>query len=304
MEQRADPWIYKHTDGYYYFTASVPEYDRIELRRAKTIEGLAEAPTKNIWHKHDKGEMSHLIWAPELHYVHGKWYIYFAAGHTMEVLDHRIYVLACEAANPLEGEWREKGKLDTKSDQFALDATSFLYNNQQYLVWAQQEPSIPGHSNLYIAKMSTPWVIEGTPVMLSKPQYGWECVNFAVNEGPAVLIQGDKLFISYSASGVDRNYCMGLLWCHKSDNFLNPAVWHKSPGPVFVTSDANSQYGPGHNCFTTAEDGATDLLVYHSRDYEKVVGDPLYDSNRHARVQPFSWTDDGMPDFGIPAKNS
>ena len=34
--QRADPWIYKHTDGYYYFTASVPEYDRIEIRRSKT----------------------------------------------------------------------------------------------------------------------------------------------------------------------------------------------------------------------------------------------------------------------------
>ena len=37
IEQRADPWIYKHTDGAYYFTASVPEYDRIELRRAEAI---------------------------------------------------------------------------------------------------------------------------------------------------------------------------------------------------------------------------------------------------------------------------
>ncbi|MDA5483519.1 alpha-N-arabinofuranosidase, partial [Yersinia intermedia] len=32
IEQRADPFIYRHTDGYYYFTASVPEYDRLELR--------------------------------------------------------------------------------------------------------------------------------------------------------------------------------------------------------------------------------------------------------------------------------
>ena len=45
IEQRADPYIYKHTDGYYYFTASVPLYDQIELRRATTIEGLATAPT-------------------------------------------------------------------------------------------------------------------------------------------------------------------------------------------------------------------------------------------------------------------
>lgn len=35
--QRADPCIYKHKDGYYYFTASVPAYDCIEIRRAKTL---------------------------------------------------------------------------------------------------------------------------------------------------------------------------------------------------------------------------------------------------------------------------
>ena len=39
--QRADPYVYRHTDGYYYFTASVPEYDCIELRRAKTLNELA-----------------------------------------------------------------------------------------------------------------------------------------------------------------------------------------------------------------------------------------------------------------------
>ena len=26
IEQRADPYVYKHTDGYYYFTGSVPQY--------------------------------------------------------------------------------------------------------------------------------------------------------------------------------------------------------------------------------------------------------------------------------------
>ena len=41
-EQRADPWVYRHTDGYYYMTASVPEYDRIEIRKSKTIQGIGE----------------------------------------------------------------------------------------------------------------------------------------------------------------------------------------------------------------------------------------------------------------------
>lgn len=67
--QRADPFIYKHTDGYYYFTASVPAYNLIEIRRAKTLEGLAHAALRTVWRKHDKGPMSQLIWAPEIHYT-------------------------------------------------------------------------------------------------------------------------------------------------------------------------------------------------------------------------------------------
>jgi GH43 family beta-xylosidase len=32
----ADPYILRH-DGNYYFVASVPEYDRLEIRRASTL---------------------------------------------------------------------------------------------------------------------------------------------------------------------------------------------------------------------------------------------------------------------------
>ena len=120
---------------------------------------------------------------------------------------------------------------------------------------------------------------------------------FAVNEGPAAIVRNKKLFISYSASGVDENYCMGLLWCNVDDNFLEPNNWHKSDKPVFASSNENKQYGTGHNSFTLAEDKTTDILVYHARDYKKLVGDPLFDPNRHTRVKPFVWDDSGMPHF-------
>lgn len=48
--------------------------------------------------------------------------------------------------------------------------------------------------------------------------------------------------------------------------------------------EANGQYGPGHNSFTISEDGSQDILVYHARSYREIVGDPLYDPNRHTRV--------------------
>ena len=85
---------------------------------------------------------------------------------------------------------------------------------------------------------------------------------------------------------------------------LDPASWHKSPQPVFCTNAAHGQYGPGHNSFTTAEDGHTDLLVYHARPYREVHPDPLRDPNRHARVQVIHWRPDGTPDFGVPVPDA
>ena len=306
VEQRADPWIYKHTDGYYYFTASVPEYDRIEVRRSKTIQGLGEAEAKTVWRKYESGPLSANIWAPEIHYIEGKWYIYFAAARTTEtkdgLFDHRMYVLENESANPLEGTWVEKGQVRTRWESFSLDATVFQHRGVWYYVWAQKDPDIPGNSNLYISAMSNPWTLTGEQVMISKPEYPWETIGFMVNEGPAVLKRNGRIWISYSASATDANYCMGLLAADESDDLLDPRSWTKSPVPVFKTSEENGQYGPGHNSFTVSEDGQ-DLFVYHARNYKEIVGDPLYDPNRHTRVQAFGWKDDGTPDFGIPVRD-
>lgn len=304
IEQRADPFMYKHTDGYYYFTGSVPEYDRIAIRRAKTIAGLAEAEEKTIWVKHETGLMSANIWAPELHYIDGKWYVYFAAARTTEtnegLFDHRMFVLENESANPLEGEWVEKGQVKTKWESFALDATSFEHKGVRYYVWAQKDPEIEGNSNLYISEMENPWTLKGEQVCITTPEYDWEKIGFLVNEGAAILKKNGKIFMTYSASATDHHYCMGLLTADEDSDLLDPNSWVKSPEPVFTTNEANSQYGPGHNSFTVSEDGSLDLLVYHSRSYKEIEGDPLYDPNRHARVQAIKWNEDGTPNFGVP----
>ncbi|AWB45240.1 alpha-N-arabinofuranosidase [Paenibacillus sp. CAA11] len=304
IEQRADPFIYKHSDGYYYFTGSVPEYDRIELRRSRTIEGLATAEAKTIWVKHETGLMSANIWAPEIHYIDGKWYVYFAAAHTSEtkdgLFDHRMFALENASANPLEGEWVEKGQIKTKWESFALDATSFEHKGIRYYVWAQKDPEIPGNSNLYISEMENPWTLKGEQVQISTPEYDWEKIGFLVNEGAAILKRNGRIFMTFSASATDHNYCMGLLTADENADLLDPKSWVKHPEPVFQTSEENEQYGPGHNSFTVSEDGTEDILVYHARSYKEVTGDPLYDPNRHARVQVFQWNEDGTPNFGVP----
>jgi GH43 family beta-xylosidase len=302
LEQRADPWVYRHSDGFYYFTASVPEYDRIELRRAETIRGLADAEPAVIWRKYDKGPMSANIWAPEIHRMDGKWYIYYAAARTTEtregLFDHRMYVLENAAANPLEGEWIEKGQLRTEWESFSLDATHFEHRGTHYLVWAQRDPAIPGNSNLYIAPLANGWTLGGKTAMLTKPEYEWEKVGFLVNEGAAVIKHNGQIFISYSASATDHNYCMGLLWANEDADLMDPSSWSKSPVPVLTTDEEAGQYGPGHNSFTVSEDGSTDIMIYHARTYKEIAGDPLYDPNRHTWMKPVRWQQDGMPDLG------
>jgi GH43 family beta-xylosidase len=299
--QRADPHITKHSDGYYYFTATSPQYDRIILRRATTIQGLASAPEQVIWWKHGSGEMGAHIWAPEIHHINGKWYIYFAAGRSDDIWRIRMYVLENSSANPLSGTWTERGRISTPWDTFALDASTFVVNGVRYLTWAQAEPGIATNSNVYLARMgSTPWTITGTVARLVVPTLAWETRGYKVAEGPAVVQRGGRVFMTYSASATDANYCLGMLSASASANLLDPASWSKSSTPVFQSNAATSQYGPGHNSFTVSEDGQSDILVYHSRNYRDISGDPLNDPNRRTRVQKVYWRADGTPDFGIP----
>ncbi len=303
IEQRADPWILKAEDDTYYHTASAPEYDRIELRKASTLAGLAEAPPVIVWHKHESGPMSYHIWAPELHRIGGKWYIYFAAGRAEDIWRIRIWVLENESDDPTTGAWSEKGEVLTAWDSFALDATTFEHKGNRYLVWAQSNPEVQVNSSLYIAPMSNPWTLAGPQVEIATPDFAWEQVKYKVNEGPAVLVRNGRIFITYSASATDASYCMGLLWADENSDLLDAASWHKLPEPVFTTCEENGQYGPGHNSFTVSEDGSRDILVYHARNYLEIQGDPLRDPNRHTRLQPFGWGEDGFPVFGQPVKD-
>ncbi|HOC43561.1 MAG TPA: glycoside hydrolase family 43 protein [Thermoanaerobaculales bacterium] len=304
IEQRADPHIFKHADGFYYFAASVPEYDRIELRRAPTLEGLANAAAVVVWRKPERGALSELIWAPEIHHHRGAWYVYFAAAPSREIKDdlfqHRMYAISTNAENPLEGAWRPPRQIETGMDSFSLDATTFAHRGVLYYVWAQKESGIRGNSNLYIAPMATPDRIAAAPVRLSAPELDWETRGFWVNEGPAVLIRNGRVFVSYSASATDENYCLGLLHADEDADLLNPDSWQKSPEPVFTTCYEHGVFGPGHNSFTVSEDGREVILVYHARTYREIVGDPLWNPDRHTFVKPVKWDGRGMPVFGEP----
>ncbi|AQR73929.1 family 43 glycosylhydrolase [Sphingomonas sp. LM7] len=299
--QRADPQILRH-GGWFYFTGSVPEYDRIVLRRAKTIAGLKDAPETVLWQRPASGKLAGYIWAPEIHHFDGAWHVYFAAGDGDDKFHIRTYVLQGKGANPLTADWSLLGQFETPWDTFTLDSTIFEHKGVRYICWAQKEPGIETNSNLYLAPLKTPTTLAAPPARLTVPTLDWEVQGYKVAEGPALLARNGKLFLTYSASATDARYCMGLLTADADANIMDPKSWTKSPVPVFATSEANQVFGPGHNSFVVDEKGR-DLLVYHGRDYREIKGNPLFDPNRHARVQPVQYRKDGTPDFGVPVAN-
>ncbi|SUG16786.1 glycosyl hydrolase [Salmonella enterica subsp. arizonae] len=282
----------------------MPEYDRLEIRRADSLQGLRAAEPVVVWRKPKTGQMSELIWAPEMHRINGKWYLYFAAAHTqaldkLNMFQHRMFALECADADPLTGVWTEKGQVKTPFDTFALDATTFHHQGKQWYLWAQKAPDIAGNSNIYLAELENPWTLKGEPVRLSKPEYDWECRAFGLTKALQYWYTAINCLSATPPAPPMKTIvwaCCGLICAPIRAIRQN---WHKLPRPVFTTSIENRQFGPGHNSFTTTPDGE-DVLVYHARNYTEIAGDPLYDPNRHTRLKRIRWDENGMPDFGIP----
>ncbi len=296
--QRADPYLYRDaTTGCYHFTATVPDFSALEIRSSCTLAGLKTAKAVQVWQKKASGPMSANIWAPELHRINGRWYLYFAASRVDAPFHIRMYVLSNPASEPTLGQWREEGELTTHLDSFALDATTFEHNGQRYLLWAQQDKARSYNSALWLAAMDGPTRIKGPVVKLSEPTLAWEIQGYKVNEGPAVLIKHGRIFVTYSASATDHRYAMGMLWADAGADLLNPSSWQKKPEPVFASNESLQRFGPGHNSFVLAEDGKTDLMIYHSRDYRDLQGTALTDPNRHTRLRVLQWDAEGFPLF-------
>lgn len=290
--QRADPFAL-YANGKYYFTGSVPQYDCIELRCAESLDKLAFANARIIWRRHDKGEMSAHVWAPEIHFINGKWYIYFTTCCSDDIWAIRPYALVCEG-DPMKDRWHEAGRIDVAHDSFALDMTTFLIGDRQFVAWAQAIDNEVG-SEIFIARMETPTKLATKPVKLSSPEYDWEQYGFKVNEGPAFLHRNGKVFLTYSASDTGWHYCMGMLWAYEDSDLLDPKSWHKLDKPVFETSEEDGRFGPGHNSFTV--DGNDDIMLYHCRNYKEIDGDPLDDPNRHAYAMKIEYDKNGFPVF-------
>lgn len=295
-----DPWVVRNGTAYYLIQSKGRE---IWIYKSNKLTEPIQNGVR-VWSAPPTGWNAQHVWAPELHFIDGKWYIYYAAGQAGPPFIHqRSGVLESLTDDP-QGAYVDKGQLYTGNTPaadaeniWAIDVTVHRINGQLYAVWSGWEQNAttdktPQH--LYIARMSNPWTLATPRVKLASPVESWERgTELDLVEGPQFLQNGDHLFIIYSTreSWLPAYKLGQLKLASSSADPLLPSSWIKT-GPVFMgTADV---HGAGHGSFVRSPDGSESWIVYHS----KISATPGW--QRVVRMQKFEWGADGAPVFGTP----
>ncbi|MET9440241.1 family 43 glycosylhydrolase [Streptomyces sp. NPDC006610] len=287
-QKGADPWIVHHSGNYYLVSTSWT--DVITIRKSATLAGLSTAPSVQVW-QGDAASRCCNIWAPELHYLNGRWYLYYVAGQNVSDYNptQRSHVLESTGSDPM-GPYTYRGQLNSA---WMLDPTVATINGRLYVFGSTHAN---GTQNIVAARMSNPYTVSGSFSTVSTPTHAWERSGAPVNEGPEILQRGGRTFLYFSASGCwTPDYKLGRLTLTGSDP-LSAASWTKKSTPDFQRNDAAGVYGPGHHGFFTSPDGAESWIVYHAND----AASEGCDNGRTARAQKFTWNADGTPNLGTP----
>src|SRR5690606_10433792 len=181
----ADPSIVFH-DGYYYYVKSDRDAS-IVVAKSKRLQDIGTAPRVTVYTPPSGTAYSKGLWAPEIQFIQGKWYIYFAADDGNNA-NHRMYALESKT-DDAQGEYIFRGKVSDSTDKWAIDGAVLEIDDKMYFVWSGWEGNVDGRQDTYIASMSNPYTINGERVMIARPDQPWELNEFPnVNEGPQPLV--------------------------------------------------------------------------------------------------------------------
>jgi len=277
MMSGQDPGAY-FKDGYFHLVQS--DGCNLHLRRATSLSGLATAANPIIWQAGCSN-----VWAPEIHWFNNHWYVYYSK--EAQPGAERGFVIESTGTSPY-GPYVDRGML--YNGFWNIDGT-VLTNNTGQLYYVCSGGVTGGNQQLYIAAMTNPYTLSGTPRVLSVPDQPWE-QNGLINEGPWGFNHNGQVFIVYSASGCwTDDYTLGLLKL-TGLNPLSSNSWTKI-GPVFTKQIG--AYGPGHNSVITDATGQW-WNLYHAND----LSGQGCGSARNIRAQRLVWGADNLPDFGTP----
>ena len=67
----ADPWVYKHFDGWYYMTRTTG--NNVRIWRSRTFTDFDASDSIVAWTPPGSGSACSSVWAPEIHFFNSSW---------------------------------------------------------------------------------------------------------------------------------------------------------------------------------------------------------------------------------------
>lgn len=219
------------------------------------------------------------FWAPELHRVNNKFYVYYSAGDANGKL--RIGVATADA---ITGPYKDYGRpIVTDGDSDVIDINFFHDDDgRQYLYWKRDKTS-----QIMAQEVAADGVtLVGSPQVMAQPSLDWEQNSM---EGPWVMKKDGQYYMFYSGSVFYADtYGIGVA---RAASPLGP--WVKKGDPILRSGDRWK--GPGHNSVVSI--GNDDFMFYHA--WDKVVNQ----GDRIGLVDKINWSG-GWPSVagGMPSE--
>jgi GH43 family beta-xylosidase len=270
-----DPFVIKYLDAYYlYHSGETAGRRGISVHRsANLVEweflGYALEPAESGWAWSD-------LWAPEVVYERGTFYMYLSATRRRGPGDPATHWDQGEGAETA----RRLGLARSASPTgpFVLDAEPLIdtwsidghpFRDDDGTMWLFYNvptkglglPAVLPGTGTVCDRLLGPDRLEGRPVPVTLPSEEWEGVptgDWYWNEAPYVLKRRGWYYQLYSGGAFsDDSYAAGLAW---APSLRGP--WTKDARNPVLSSRGRIR-GPGHLSFVFGPDVATRWAVYH-----------------------------------------
>lgn len=268
-----DPYVIKHNGKYYRCFSSAADSGAVWVACADTIDGLSSAEGEVVYTPEPDREYSRNLWAPELHIIDDRCYIYVACDDGNSN-NHRMFVLENGSNDPMKP-YTMHGKIADETNKYAIDGTVMRHKGNLYFVWSGREGDVSGCQKLYIAKMESPYALASERIMISTPEFEWEKRGGTgkpgksfINEGPFALVHDGVQYLFYSAAGSwCEDYCIAMLELVGEDP-LDPKAWKKHGAPLFSSNELVK--GAGHCSIVCENDQMHVFFHAWDRDEEEI----------------------------------
>ncbi len=303
-----DPFLYYEEEEqtfYLYGTTGGKRFDYYTSKDLKEWElsGTCFQPTSEDWCRQDR------LWAPEMHKIGDKYYLYYSAGDKNGTLRCSVAV-GDSPAGPFTNDIDEGAKRDSARFDFSklgsqynfptIDGTVFEDDDGSLYYYCAKD-QVGGVSTIWGIQLENPYTFkEGeTPVQLTRVGYSdvegserreWEVKQGSWNEGPYMVKHDGVYYLTYSANFYQSKY-YGVGYATST----NPLAGFVKPEDSMLLgtmgqSDAKKEWdyvsGTGHHMFIDI--GGQSYIVYHKHYNIKEAGNV-----RIFTIDAYGFRDDG-----------